>query len=131
LLVEAGTPQSCLACQPNRLHCESVIGMNISRATPVFAEQLPIQIANAGRQEVAPPSIPMKKGFAIRIEEGLPYDGQGGVLPGGPGEQRRKCDDGTSQKPYDEKNEPRAIPHHLSLSTYVFRTPVSPLNKSI
>ena len=31
--------------------------------------------------------------------------------------------------PCDEKNEPRAIPHDgISFSTYVFPTPVSPLN---
>jgi hypothetical protein len=60
LLVEAGTPQSRLACQPNRLHRDSEIGMNISRATPAFAEQLPIHIADAS---------PARSGPSVNTEE--------------------------------------------------------------
>ena len=69
--------------------------MNIGWATFALAEQTPIHIADAGAARSAPPSIPMKKGFDIQ----LPYDGQRGVVPGVPGEQRRNRDDGTSQKP--------------------------------
>jgi hypothetical protein len=50
----AADRKSRLACQPDRLHCESEIGMNISRATFALAEQTPIHIADASAARSGP-----------------------------------------------------------------------------